>query len=98
MMGDTLEAERDFHLEAMNEAIDRMKPEMIAASDAAHRMKDRDDPSIKDLDRTMELGSLVDSVVDLCAPHLRLLHHLAETLAAFDAGEFEGADQPSHRH
>ena len=94
-MVDTLEAVRDFHLEAMNEAIERMKPEMMAASEAAHRMKDHDDPSIKDLDRTVELGSLVADLVDLCAPHL---HHIAKTLAAFEAGEVEGADESSHRH
>ena len=46
-MVDMLEAVRDFHLEAMNEAIERMKPEMMAASEAAHRMKDHDDPSIR---------------------------------------------------
>jgi hypothetical protein len=36
-----------------------MKPELMIASEAAHRMKDHDDPGIKDLDRTMELGSLI---------------------------------------
>jgi hypothetical protein len=36
-----------------------MRPELIAASDAAHRMKDHDDPGIKELDCTMKLGSLV---------------------------------------
>ncbi len=52
-MSNTTDAERDFHLQALKEAIERMKPELIAASEAAHRMKDRDDPGIKDLDRTM---------------------------------------------
>ena len=97
-MSDTTAAERDFHLQAMREAIERMKPELMAASDAAHRMKDHDDPGIRDLDRTMELGSLIDGVVDLCAPHLRLLNHIAETLAAFEAGDREGESEPAHRH
>jgi hypothetical protein len=61
-------------------------------------MKDHDDPGLKDLDRTMELGSLIDGVVDLCAPHLRLLNHTAETLANIEAGDVEGADEPAHRH
>jgi hypothetical protein len=58
-MSDMERAERDLHLQAVKEAIERMRPELIAASDAAHRMKDHDDPGIKELDRTMELGSLV---------------------------------------
>ena len=72
-MSDTTEAERGFHLEAMKEAIGRMQPELEAASEAAHKMKEHDDSHLKDLDRTMELGSLVDALADLCAPHLRLL-------------------------
>jgi hypothetical protein len=97
-MSETIAAQRDFHLQAMKEAVERMKPELLAASEAAHKMKDHDDPGIKDLDRTMELGSLIDGMVDLCAPHLRLLNHIAETLAAFEAGEGEGAREPAHRH
>jgi hypothetical protein len=91
-------AKREFHLQSVKEAIDRMRPELIAASEAAHRMKEHDDPGIKDLDRTMELGSLVDVLVDLCAPHLRLLNHIAEALAALEAGEGEGEGKPAHRH
>jgi hypothetical protein len=97
-MCNTTEAERDFHLQAMKEAIERMKPELMAASEAAHRMKDHDDPNIKDLDRTVELGSLVDSLVDLCAPHLRLLNHIAQTLAALENGQGESEGEPAHRH
>ena len=41
-MSDT-EAERGFHLEAMKEAIGRMQPELEAASEAAHKMKEHDD-------------------------------------------------------
>jgi hypothetical protein len=68
LLADMERAERDFHLQAVKEAIERMRPELIAASEAAHRMKDHDDPGIKELDRTMELGSLVDGLSDLCAP------------------------------
>jgi hypothetical protein len=97
-MSDTEQAERDFHLQALKEAIGRMRAELIAASEAAHRMKDHDYPGIKELDRTMELGSLVDGLSDLCAPHLRLLNHIAEALAALEAGEGEGEGEPVHRH
>jgi hypothetical protein len=97
-MSDTEQAKRDFHLHAMKEAIDRMRPELKAASEAAHRMKDHDDPGINELDRTMELGSLVDCLSDLCAPHLRLLNHIAEALAALEAGEEKAKASPCHRH
>jgi hypothetical protein len=33
----------------------------------------------------MELGSLVGGLSDLCAPHLRLLNHIAEALAALES-------------
>ena len=97
-MSDVTIEKREFHLQAVKESIDRMRPELMAASEAAHGMKEHDDPGIKDLDRTMELGSLIDALVDLCAPHLRLLNHIAEALAALEAGEGEGADEPAHRH
>jgi hypothetical protein len=97
-MRETTGAERDFHLKAVEEAIERMKPELVAASEAAHRMKDHDDPGIKDLDRTIEIGSLIDSLVDLSAPHLMVLNHLAEALAELEAGEGEGESKQAHRH
>jgi hypothetical protein len=70
----------------------------MVASEAAHRMKDHDDPGINDLDRMMELGSLVDGLVDVCAPHLRLLNHIAEALVELEDGGGEGERKPTHRH
>ena len=99
-MSDTDKAQRDFHLQAMKEAIERMKPELMAASEAAHRSKEKDDkgPGAEEFDRTMELGYLVDYLSHLCAPHLMLLDHIAEVLAALEDGEGEGAARPVHRH
>jgi hypothetical protein len=99
-MSDTDKAQRDFHLQAMKEAIERMKPELMAASEAAHRSKEKDDkgPGSEELDRTIELGYLVDYLSHLCAPHLMLLDHIAEVLAALEEGEAEGAAKPVHRH
>jgi hypothetical protein len=97
-MSDKIAAERDFHLHTMKEAIERMKAELMVASDAAHKMKEHDDPNMKDLDRTMELGSLVDGLVDLCAPHLRLLNHIAEALATLEADQEGAKAEPVPRH
>jgi hypothetical protein len=98
-MSDTEKAERDFHLQAMKDAIERMKPELIAASQAAHVVKEKhgEGSAHEDFDRTMELGYLVDYLSQLCAPHLMLLDHIAEMLATLeDVGE--GEAKPFHRH
>ena len=99
-MTDTDKAQRDFHLQAMKEAIERMKPELMAASEAAHRSKEKDDkgPGPEEFDRTMELGYLVDYLSHLCAPHLMLLDHIAEVLAALEDGKGEGTAKLVHRH
>jgi len=48
-------AERHFNDQAINEAIKRMTPELEAASEAAHKMKDSedsgDDQDYRDFDR-----------------------------------------------
>ena len=99
-MNDTVDAQRDFHLQAMKEAIGRMKPELMAASEAAHRSKEKDDnrPGAEEFDRTIELGYLVEYLSHLCAPHLMLLDHIAEVLAALEDGKAEGTAKPVHRH
>jgi hypothetical protein len=99
-MSDTAKAEHDFHLQAMKEAIERMKPELIAASEAAHRTKEKDEkgPGNEELDRTIELGYLVDYLSQLCSPHLMLLDHIAETLAALEDGDEKSEGKPIHRH
>jgi hypothetical protein len=59
-------AEHRFNSQAIKESVERMKPELIAASEAAHKMKDadseEDDPDYAEFDRTMELGYLVESL------------------------------------
>ena len=101
-MTDTEKAQRDFHLQAMKEAIERMKPELMAASEAAHRSKEKEDKGTgtgpEEFDRTMELGYLVDYLSQLCAPHLMLLDHIAEVLAALEDGDGEREAKPVHRH
>ena len=68
-----------------------MTPELEAASEAAHKMKDSedsgDDQDYRDFDRTVELGYLVEAVSGLCRPHLRLLTDIADALYAIDEGQ-----------
>ena len=53
MTDDKKKAERHFNWQAIKEAVERMKPELIAASEAAHKAKDadsdEDDPGYSDL-------------------------------------------------
>ena len=46
----------------------------------------------------MELGYLVDYLSQLGAPHLMLLDHIAEVLAALEDGDGEREARPVHRH
>ena len=83
-------AERHFNDQAIKEAVKRMRPELEAASEAAHKMKDTedsgDDQDYRDIDRSGELGYLVEAVSGLCGPHLRLLTDIADALYAIDEG------------
>ena len=74
---DRKRAERQFNWQAIKESVERMRPELIAASEAAHKAKESDvDPAEPELDRTLELGYLVDCLGGLCGPHLAVLSEI----------------------
>ena len=79
-MSDKSNAESQFNWEAVKESIERMKPELIACSEAAHKTKDAVAENASDADRLVELGSLVECLGSMCAPHLMLLHEIAHAL------------------
>ena len=91
MSDDKSKAESQFNWEAVKESIERMKPELIACSEAAHKAKDAVDDS--DSDRLIELGSLVECLGGMCAPHLMLLHEIAHALD--EVHEAEGEQEKS---
>jgi hypothetical protein len=65
---DKSKQESQFNLDAIKESIERMKPELVTCSEAAHKAKDAgDDP---EFDRVVELGSLVECLGGMCGPHL----------------------------
>jgi hypothetical protein len=101
MTDDKKKAERHFNWQAIKDSVERMKPELIAASEAAHKAKDADsdgdDPGYSDFDRTVQLGYLVESRSGLCGPHLLLLNEVADALYEIHAGE-DGQETPHHHH
>jgi hypothetical protein len=99
---DKRKAQRHFTWQAIKDAVERMKPELIAASEAAHKAKDADDKGDDpdyDFDRTVELGYLVESLGGLCGPHLLLLNQIAEALYELHATDDQhGQEIPHRRH
>jgi hypothetical protein len=85
---DKKRAERQFNWQAIREAVERMRPELIAASEAAHKAKEAElDAAEPELDRTLELGYLVDRLGGTCGPHLAVLSEIAQVLDELhDAG------------
>ena len=97
MTDDKSKAESQFNWEAVEESIERMKPELIPCSEAAHKAKNAVAGNDSDFDRVVELGSLVECLGGMCAPHLMLLHEIAHALD--DVHEAEGQQEKrSHRH
>ena len=60
MADDKKKAERHFNWQALKEAVERMKPELGAASEATHKHGADDTPDDSDFDRTVALGYLVE--------------------------------------
>ena len=95
MSDDKKKAEHHFNWQAI---VERIKPELVAASEAAHKAKDTDAEDDPD-DRTMELGSLVQCLSGICGPHLMLLHEIAHALDEIHntEGDAEVEQERPHR-
>ena len=94
MTDDKKKAERHFNRQAIKESVERMKPKLIAASEAAHKAGDADSEEDADIDRTFELGLLVESLGGLCGPHLLLINEIVDAIYEIHAGE--DGQQPDH--
>jgi hypothetical protein len=98
MSDDKSKAESQFNWEAVKESIERMKPELIACSEAAHKAKHAVAGNDSDFDRLVELGSLVECLGGMCAPHLMLLHEIAHAIDDVHEADAEQEKKRSHRH
>ena|SRR5436309_3013725 len=93
MANDKRKAERHFNWEALKEAVERMKPELIVASEATHKYAADDKQDDRDFDRTVALGFLVEAISCLCGPHLWVLNEIADALYKIEEGDQE---RPEH--
>jgi hypothetical protein len=92
----TKKAEIEFARQALKEALERMKPELVAAGEAAHKLDELENDEAEDsgFARIVDQGHLVNLLAQLCGPRLRVLTDIAEELAGLDCQEKE-EDQPA---
>ena len=66
-MADKRKTKHEFIRETIKEAVARMKPELHAASEAAHQLFDETEAEDQaDFERTVELGYVVDRLANFC--------------------------------
>jgi hypothetical protein len=97
MTDDKRKAERHFNWQALKEAVERIKPELIAASEATHNYGADDTADDRDFDRTVAVGHLVESIAGLCGPHLWVLNEIADALYEIEEGEAT-QEKPQRHH
>ena len=88
-MADNRKTKHEFIRQAIKEAVERMKPELHAASEAAHHLVEEAEAEDEaDFERTVELGYVVDLLANFCWPNLAVLYQVACAL-----NEMHGADE-----
>jgi hypothetical protein len=92
-------AEIEFAKRALKEALERMKPELIAANEAAHKIVGLEVKDGPDESRLVELGYLVDWAGNMCTPQIKLLGDIAVVLHNLHQKEENREGEPvAHRH
>lgn len=103
-MADTKKTQHEFFRQTVKEAVERMKPELHAASEAAHQLFDETEAEEDqaDFERTVELGYVVDRLTNFCGPNLAVLYELACALDEFHGTDEQELERPQrsqpHRH
>ena len=102
-MADKRKTQHEFIRQTIKEAIERMKPELHAASEAAHHLEEAEAEDEANFERTVELGYVVDVLANMCWPNLAVLYEVAcaldETHQTENEQELEQPHQNKpHRH
>jgi|SRR5215831_19415268 len=98
-MADKTKTQHEFIRQTIKEAIERMKPELHAASEAAHHLEEAEGEDEANFERTVELGYVVDVLANMCLPNLAVLYEVACALNETHQNEQElpHPNKP-HRH
>ena len=96
-MADRKTAGQRFELQAVKDAVERMRPELIAASEAAHNYvaSQNETEEDEDFDKTLAIGFLARNLDCLCGPHLWLLDEIGQALADLERAEEKKSQGPS---
>ena len=102
-MDDKRKTKHEFIRQAIKEAVARMKPELHAASEAAHHLfEEAEAEDEADFERTVELGYVVDRLANFCGPNLAVLYELACALDEFHGADEQEPERPQrnqpHKH
>ena len=80
-MADKRKTQHEFIRQTIKETIERMKPELHAASEAAHHLEEAEAEDEANFERTVELGYVVDVLANMCWPNLAVLYEVACAVA-----------------
>ena len=102
-MADNRKTKHEFIRQAIKEAVERMKPELHAASEAAHHLFEQAEAEDEaDFERTVELGYVVDRLANFCGPNLAVLYEVACALDEMHGTNEQEPERPQrnqpHRH
>jgi hypothetical protein len=102
-MADTRKTKHEFIRQAIKEAVERMKPELHAASEAARQLFEEAEAEHQaDFERTVELSYVVDRLANFCGSNLAVLYELACALDEFHGTDEQEPERPQrnqpHRH
>jgi len=94
-MADKRKTKHEFIRQAIKEAVERMRLELYAASEAAHQLfEEAEVGDEKDFERTVELGYVVDRLANFCGPNLAVLYELACALDEFHGTDEQETERP----
>jgi SpoU rRNA methylase family enzyme len=82
----TQKAQLEFILQSLKEAIERMRPDLVAANDLAHKADEAVDLSDEErvTDRMIELGELLELAASMCDARVRLIGGIARLLDSIE--------------
>jgi hypothetical protein len=97
-MAEKSKTEHEFIRQAIKEAVERMKPELRAASEAAHQLEEPEAEDEPNFQRIVELGYVVDALGNLCGPNLAVVYEVACALYEAHENEGEQGQEQTRRH